>query len=126
MFPPCPLNKLDLVVADMNIHPYQAVKICFPLLQHLRTGGALVMTMKFFGVGRDRTDVTQVCKDILGDAVTDVECIWLFANTVNERVLVARRTAAAITPDQLAANALPAVPGQPIARGTGDNTSTTR
>ena len=108
----------------MNIHPYQAVKICFPLLQHLRPGGALVMTMKFFGVGRDRTDVTQVCKDILGDSVTDVECIWLFANTVNERVLVARRTAAAITPEQLAANALPAVPENPTARNGGGNAGT--
>eukprot|EP00040_Diaphanoeca_grandis_P032203 m.194774 g.194774 ORF g.194774 m.194774 type:complete len:241 (-) comp32541_c2_seq10:111-833(-) len=88
--------KVDMVVADMNIHPLAAARICLPLLRHLAPGGSLLMTMKFFGVGRDRTETVKQCKDILGDAVDTVSCIWLFANTVNERVLVATRSHAPV------------------------------
>lgn len=104
------LFELDLIVADMNVHPVMASKICLPLLQHLRPEGTIIMTMKFFGVGRDRTEPTEACRSIFGSAVESVECIWLFANTVNERVLVARRSKEPITKEQLVKHAIPYAP----------------
>lgn len=61
------------------------------LIPALAPGGKLIMTMKFFGKGRDRTECLAKCKETLGETVEDVDCLWLFANTVNERMLIATK-----------------------------------
>ena len=85
--------QLDLLVCDINKHPEAAARICRDLFSQLRPGGRLVMTMKFFGVGRDRSQVTVKVEETLKGFVREgsVKEVALFANTVNERTLVAVR-----------------------------------
>lgn len=75
-------------------------------------GSRIVVTLKFFGTGRDRTDaISEVVSilvnpikqchvetdtsahqaEVFGDLVVDVTCLWLFANTIYERVLIATK-----------------------------------
>ena len=84
-------SKADLVVADMNQHPDVTVLAMQPLLQFLKPGGAIIMTMKFFGIGRDRSAAkAKIAAAFDGKAVlADVKMVWLMANTVNERTLIA-------------------------------------
>lgn len=85
-------SKADVLVADMNQHPDVTVLAMQPLLQFLKTGGAIIMTMKFYGIGRDRlaaqarTTAAFETKVMLNNA----KVVWLMANTVNERTFIAR------------------------------------
>ncbi|KAL0032338.1 hypothetical protein WJX79_005830 [Trebouxia sp. C0005] len=48
-------EKADLLVADMNQHPDTTVQAMKPLLPFVKAGGTIIMTMKFYGLGRDRS-----------------------------------------------------------------------
>ena len=58
----------------------------------LRPAGAMViMTFKNRGVGRDRSGALEKVKETFGDGLERYECVWLLANTVTERTLLAWR-----------------------------------
>eukprot|EP00041_Stephanoeca_diplocostata_P002805 m.29772 g.29772 ORF g.29772 m.29772 type:complete len:349 (-) comp13777_c0_seq1:247-1293(-) len=83
----------DLVVCDMNVPPHEAIAACLRIIEQLRPGCRMLITMKFIGSGRDRDVVLQECKRQLGALVyaDSVRFVWLFANTLHERLLVATK-----------------------------------
>lgn len=81
----------DLLVCDINKHPKEVLQWAEPLFPFLRTGGLFIMTLKFFGKARDKTEALKLLSPILDEHFDDVDCIWLLANTVHERTLVARK-----------------------------------
>lgn len=85
-------GKVDLLVADMNQHPDVTVMAMRPLLQFLMPGGAIIMTMKFYGIGRDRLPAEAKTAAAFESSVElqTAKVVWLMANTVNERTFVAR------------------------------------
>ena len=87
-------GKADLLVADMNQHPDTTVQAIKPLLPFVKAGGVIVMTMKFYGLGRDRTAVHARTVDAFGNMIeeTSAKVVWLMANTVNERTFIAKRS----------------------------------
>ena len=85
--------RADLLVCDMNQHPFRACEAIKALAVAVRTGGLIIMTMKFFGLGRDRDRQVDRVTRTLGDLVTNTKCLWLLSNTVNERTFVAWRSA---------------------------------
>lgn len=84
---------VDLLVSDMNQHPQRAAKAIAALLPLLKPGGYLVMTLKFYGIGRDRSARVKVLNDVFKEELQDGRCVWLLANTVNEQTYVARKGA---------------------------------
>ena len=86
-------RKADVLVADMNQHPDTTVEAMKPLLPWLKTGGLIVMTMKFYGIGRDRSAVELRTQEAFGEMIVPNKSkfFWLMANTVNERTFVAIR-----------------------------------
>jgi hypothetical protein len=129
---PGPKLRPTLLVCDINAHPTDVARICLPLIALLPSGSRIIVTLKFFGTGRDRGDaIAEVVRDtthpssvslsqtywlrtelrkrcrnrahkwrgigvvqaaILGDTVSEIDCAWLFANTIHERILVATKT----------------------------------
>lgn len=81
-------RKFDLLVCDINKHPVEAAEIISPLLGFLRTGGSLVMTLKFYGRGKDKVQKTEEIKDMLVAMLEEMDCIWLLANSIYERTFV--------------------------------------
>ncbi|GMH36209.1 hypothetical protein BSKO_04077 [Bryopsis sp. KO-2023] len=81
----------DLVVCDMNQHPFQAVDTIKCILPVLKRGGWVVWTLKFFGVGRDRDAKLHSVQEKLMASVGGVKFVWLMANTLSERTLVGRK-----------------------------------
>ena len=92
-------GKADLLVADMNQHPDTTVEAIKPLLSFVKAGGTIVMTMKFYGLGRDRAAVYARTIDAFGDVIEEssVKAVWLMANTVNERTFIAKRSSMVTT-----------------------------
>lgn len=87
-------GQADMLVADMNQHPDTTVEAVKPLLPFVRPGGLIIMTMKFYGIGRDRTAVHARIVASLGNMIEchNAKAVWLMANTVNERTFVATRS----------------------------------
>eukprot|EP00775_Hariotina_reticulata_P009789 gene9789-9947_t len=84
-------QQADLLVCDMNNHPVLAWKLISPAIQHLRKGGWLILTLKFYGRGRDKhTMAEQLDKCFEGQFETGVG-LWLLANTTCERTYAARK-----------------------------------
>ena len=83
---------MDVLVADMNQHPDVTVSAVQPLLRFLKSGGAIVMTMKFYGIGRDRLAAQAKTIAAFQDHVSlqGAQVVWFMANTVNERTFIAR------------------------------------
>ena len=84
-------RKAEVIVADMNQHPDVTVLAMQPLLQFLIPGGIIIMTMKFYGIGRDRSaEQAKVVAAVNGKVVlANSKVVWLMANTVNERTFIA-------------------------------------
>lgn len=87
-------GKADMIVADMNQHPDTTVEAIKPLLPFVRPGGIVIMTMKFYGLGRDRAAVHARITAALGNMIdpSSAKAVWLMANTVNERTFIAMRS----------------------------------
>ena len=87
-------EKADLLVADMNQHPDTTVQAMKPLLPFLKAGGTIIMTMKFYGIGRDRSAPENRVLEAFGCSVEPEsgKAVWLMANTVNERTFIAVRS----------------------------------
>mmetsp|Transcript_16526 Transcript_16526/g.51784 ORF Transcript_16526/g.51784 Transcript_16526/m.51784 type:complete len:230 (+) Transcript_16526:40-729(+) len=87
-------GTFQLVVSDMNMHIKQCAEVARPLLPLLESGGHLIMTVKGFGRGRDKEHATKDFIDILGESnfrggAAGIKSLWLIANTVCERTLIA-------------------------------------
>ena len=82
----------DLLTVDMNKHPELVADAVAPLLPLLKDGAYLIMTWKFFGIGRDKTSAMESFVQRLGGdtAVVNCRCVWLLSNTVHERTFVAQ------------------------------------
>jgi hypothetical protein len=81
----------DLLTADMNKHPELVADAVAPLLPLLREKAYLIITLKFFGIGRDKSSAMESFVQRLGrDAIQDCKCVWLLSNTVHERTFLAR------------------------------------
>lgn len=87
-------DKADLLVVDMNQHPDTTVQAIKPLLPFVKAGGLIIMTMKFYGIGRDRSAIAARITKAFGSSIESksAKAIWLMANTVNERTFVAVRS----------------------------------
>ena len=81
-----------MLVSDMNIHIGQALRPVQALLQILRPGGLIVVTLKFFGVGRQPRKWEAIAQKSLEDeGLINCKFVWCLANTVNERTLIAQK-----------------------------------
>ena len=81
----------DLLTVDMNKHPEIVADTIAPLLPLLKVGAYIIATLKFFGIGRDKTSAIRAfVRQLDGDATVVGNCVWLLANTVHERTFVAR------------------------------------
>ena len=81
----------DLLVCDMNHHVCDAIPVIQTAIPYVRQGGLIILTLKFFGIGRDRTRWVKKIRNDFKGAAEVLQVLWLHANTVNERTLVARR-----------------------------------
>ena len=84
-------RTIDLLVCDINKHPGQMMPILTPLLSLLRSGGMIILTLKFRGRGKEKAGGLLVEKfsEELGPEYHKVKVLWLLANTENERTAVA-------------------------------------
>lgn len=85
--------QVDLLTCDANCLPHETIRnLVRPLLPHLKSGGWLVATLKFHGVGRNRGDASADCAKLLeGTGMLPGAVLWLLANTGRERTYVARK-----------------------------------
>lgn len=77
----------------MNQSPATVMPLLELLLPLLRPGARVVATLKFFGLGRARGASVAACEAALAPLARVEACLWLLANTVHERTLLARRAA---------------------------------
>ena len=65
-----------LLVCDINAHPTDVARICLPLIALLPEGAPILITLKFFGTGRDRGDaVEEVVRDVWSGCVCVCVCV---------------------------------------------------
>lgn len=81
----------DVLVCDINHHICDTLPAVVGLLPCVEKGGLVIVTLKFFGVGRDRTKWLHKLTEDLKTDLEVLHVLWLHANTVNERTLIARR-----------------------------------
>lgn len=92
-------RKVSLLSCDANRHPERLGEMLAPALKYLQKGGLLVLTLKFTGRGENKV---RKCLEGLSDAffqgdavadspLTDMQALFLLANTQNERTVVARK-----------------------------------
>lgn len=92
-------RQVSLICCDANRHPYRLGEMLAPAVKYLKTGGLLVITLKFKGKGEN---MLSKCLQGLSDAffkgntvadspLCDMHAIFLLANTQNERTIVARK-----------------------------------
>jgi 23S rRNA U2552 (ribose-2'-O)-methylase RlmE/FtsJ len=87
-------QPIDLLVCDMNVHPRVVLDALKPLLGMLRPGGLLLVTLKFNGVGREKTAALERMVARLEECeerFERVKLVGLQANTQAERTLLATR-----------------------------------
>ena len=85
-------------LADVNRHPLQLAELVRPLLPLLRPGGAVVLTLKFFGRTAARHgEWRQQLAEQLGPEFPpeQAQLLWLLANTQHEQTFVARKAGSA-------------------------------
>lgn len=85
-----PAPPLPLPATDINKHPLQVLQFLRPLLPLLRPGGAVVLTLKWYGGGRGRGEEwqAQLLRE-LGPGFDRVQLLWLLANTQHEQTAIA-------------------------------------
>jgi len=86
-----PTGGVDVLVCDMNKHPGIMADVIKSLIPLLKSGALMVMTFKFFGTGRDRADDLTTFLEQVGPGIHGCEYVWLLANTIHERTLLAWR-----------------------------------
>lgn len=84
-------KTIDLLVCDINRHPEEMISILKPLLGMLRSGGMIILTLKYRGKGKEKAGGVEKLKEELGPGFHKVKILWLTANTENERTAVARK-----------------------------------
>jgi hypothetical protein len=95
--PGVPLRP-TLLVCDINALPSDAARICAPLIALLAPGSRVLITLKFFGTGRDRVHAVEAMRRALGPSVTAEGSPWLFANTLHERLFVGTKIGCTAAP----------------------------
>lgn len=92
-------RQVSLLSCDANRHPDRLGEMLAPALQYLQKGGLLILTLKFTARGENRV---RKCLESLADTfsqgntveaspLTDMQALFLLANTQNERTVVARK-----------------------------------
>lgn len=79
-----------LLVCDMNCHPGDAVPAINPLLSCIAPGGWLVLTLKFFGLGKDKSKWHSRVVERLGRTCIRHRMLWCYANSDYERTFIAQ------------------------------------
>ena len=82
---PPPAAPAPAAAADINHHPLQTLALLRPLLPLLHPGGALILTLKFYGRAAGREEEwRRRLEDDLGPGFERVQLLWLLANTQHE------------------------------------------
>lgn len=85
-------QQVDLICCDANRHPVQLKEMLEPTMPYLRVGGTIIVTLKFRGRGAHKSvAANELVKEALGDGFGDIKCLFLLANTQNERTIIATR-----------------------------------
>ena len=63
----------------------QALPAILPLIPIVAPGGWLILTLKFRGLGRDRSHWLAKVPAMLGRECANTRLLWLYANTDTER-----------------------------------------
>ncbi|XP_059072952.1 uncharacterized protein LOC131066675 isoform X2 [Cryptomeria japonica] len=85
-------RSFDLLVCDINKHPVEAAEIIAALLPYLRSGGSLILTLKFYGRGKFKDSKINEIFDIFHGRLVEMECIWLMANSIYERTFFGKKS----------------------------------
>jgi hypothetical protein len=84
-------KTIDLIVCDINKHPETMLIIIKPLLGMLRSGGMVILTMKYRGRGKEKAGAIDMIIGGLGPEFHQLKYLWLMANTEKERTVVAQK-----------------------------------
>lgn len=85
-------EQVDLICCDANRHPAQLKEMLEPTMPYLHVGGTIIMTLKFRGRGADKSAAAnELIREALGDRFGNIRCLFLLANTANERTAIATR-----------------------------------
>jgi hypothetical protein len=93
----------DMLVADLNADPRDCARWMSPLFPLMKSGSALVLTMKlpYATIDSEKAHgqpIIEAAAGLLSFGWTAFHCRWLMANTVNERTLFAFRRASPVGP----------------------------
>lgn len=88
--------SFDIVCSDMNAPVKKMPDVIASLSPLVRAGGWLVVTLKFKHQLPQAATTTPDCVQALTDFIKTqnyafCQCLWLFANSSNERTVVARK-----------------------------------
>lgn len=84
-------QQADLLVCDMNDHPIRVGEHLLPLLTKLKPGGWLILTLKFYGKGREKATMVNHLDGYFKSEMEGGRLTWLLANTLCERTYLAQR-----------------------------------
>eukprot|EP00892_Ulva_mutabilis_P003792 jgi/Ulvmu1/1785/UM119_0003.1 len=85
-------RQVDIIVCDMNQLPQQCAPCIEPLLPLLAPGGYAILTCKFAGNGRYRTDsIAKVRALPAFEGLVEGQFVMLLANTLKEGTWIARK-----------------------------------
>lgn len=85
------MRCFDLLVCDINKHPIETTRIIALLLPYLKSGGTIIMTLKFHGRGKFKTSKINEIFSIFRDTLGEMECVWLMANSIYERTFIGKK-----------------------------------
>merc|ERR1712110_681916 len=85
--------EYDLLVCDMNRGHREAGAFCLQVTDYIRPGGWLILTLKLYRIPNKREirELKRDMQEVLQDHWNIQDITWLFANTLNERTLIAQR-----------------------------------
>lgn len=84
------MRLFDLLVCDINKHPIETTRIISPLLPYVKSGGTIILTLKFHGRSKIKTSKINEIFSIFRDTLGEMECIWLMANSIYERTFIGK------------------------------------